>query len=337
MLSLSRQRVVKTLDPIPPLIFVACLIPTWSFLGQRMLPWWTDGGMWLKYAYGLLSYNTPFWGEPPTVYPPLFTSLLAFTLLLLNDPALSIKILAALVFSLRPLVAYYSSLLIFKSRITALATAISFIFPPIHVEMLGWGGYPNLLALSLIMLSFSLLVEWLRGKTSKPKIVILLLTSSLIAITHNLSLLVFLTSLALLSLGALVLKRRKEAARCLITALPAVLSYSFYTVTTGWYQYYIVSNEAAYYRLALNLDSGVLGWIFKNNIILIILYLFMASTILHAVYKNRFRLETGVLSAWLLSPLLRSVLPDPVDGLKLSLSPYLSLKLYQFSMVVKVE
>ena len=295
----------KAFDPLLPLIFVACFLPTWYFIGRRALPWWTDGGMWLKYAYGLLSNDTPFWGEPPTIYPPFFTVLLALTLLLLNDPALSIKILAALVFSLRPVVAYYSSLMIFRSRITALATALSFIFLPIHVEMLGWGGYPNLLAISLIMLSISLLVEWLRGEISKPKMAALLFISSLIAITHNLSLLVFLTSLTLLALGALVLRRKREAAKCVMAALPAVLTYGLYAVATGWYQYYVMNNEAAYYRLAPNLSSGMLSWIFKNNnVILIMLCLFMVSTILYAVYRKRFRIETGVLSAWLISPLL---------------------------------
>jgi hypothetical protein len=95
-------------------LFIVTFLIIWSFLGPRALPWWTDGGLWLKYANGLLGVTWPLWDEKPFNYPPLFTSILALLIRLTNDPLFSIKFLAAFLFSLRTVVAYLSSLLIFR-------------------------------------------------------------------------------------------------------------------------------------------------------------------------------------------------------------------------------
>jgi hypothetical protein len=58
----------------------------WSFLAFRVLPWWTDGGLWLKYANGLIGIWWPLWDEEPLNYPPLFPSILALLTYLTKDP-----------------------------------------------------------------------------------------------------------------------------------------------------------------------------------------------------------------------------------------------------------
>jgi len=59
--------------------------------------------------------------------------------------------MAAFVFSLRPVAAFLSSILIFRDRLVAVVAALIMVLLPIHVEMLGVGSYPNLLSSSLLM------------------------------------------------------------------------------------------------------------------------------------------------------------------------------------------
>lgn len=294
----------KRLDAVISLgFFLTAFLLAWGFVGSRALPWWVDGGEWLKYARGLLGETWPMWGESPLQYPPLFPSMLAAILSLTRSLSFSIKFSAALVFALRPAAAYIFSRWSFGSRITACSAAAMMLMPPIHVEIVGWGGYPNLLSLSLIMIALGSLISWLRGGGRKS-FLISVIASALVAITHLLGMLIFSTTLILLLVSSLVLKSGKTALKILTALLTTFGAYAVYNLAFLWSSRYVLNNEAAYYHLKVTISGGLLTWIFKSGGFLLLLYALTAATIVFAVMVRRHVLEVGVLAAWLISPLL---------------------------------
>lgn len=284
-------------------IFSATFLVAWSFMGFRALPWWTDGGLWLKYANGLMGVTLPLWDEKPLNYPPFFPSILALLIYLTKDPLFSIKFIAAFVFSLRPVAALLSSILIFRDRLVASVSALIMMLLPIHVEMLGWGGYPNLLGLSLLMVSIGLMVSWLRGDLGKL-FPLLFATSALIALSHNLTFLVYATTLGITLVSLLLLRRSMAALKVLSILSFALGTYLFYVFAFLWPPKYLLYNEAAYHHLKVVLSSGFLTWIFKSSGFLLTLYALTAVTIASTLLLRKMLLEVGVLVAWLATPLL---------------------------------
>ncbi|MEM2291864.1 MAG: hypothetical protein QXX41_01150 [Nitrososphaerota archaeon] len=271
----------------------------------RALPWWVDGGLWLKYSNGLLGNTWPLWDEKPLNYPPLFTSLLSALISITGNHVASIKAAAVLAFATRPASAYVASYLIYGKKPVSILVALTMMFLPLHVEMLGWGGYPNLLALSMITIALSILVTWLRGDVLGWKtLAILFLITVLIPLTHNLTFLIYETTLLTILLVALFLKRIQLVIKVLSLSIAAFGAYSVYIFTLNWPPQYVIHNQAAYHRLLLNLESGILTWMFKNNWILISLYIFMSLTIIYSVHRRRNLIETAVLGSWLVAPLL---------------------------------
>ncbi|MEM2704485.1 MAG: hypothetical protein QXR45_15160 [Candidatus Bathyarchaeia archaeon] len=283
-------------------LFLAAFCIVWSFFSSRALPWWVDGGLWLKYANGILGVDWPMWQESPLNYPPLFPSLLTFMIITTSNPVFSVKLLAAVVFALRSSIAYISSWMIFKSKMAALASSIIFLVLPLHVEILGWGGYPNLLALSLMMLAFASLISWIRDGSIKNMILVVIL-SALIALGHNLSFLVYFTALIILLFASLCLKVFKSFYKIFIISIVSVGIYALYLLAFLWPPSYVLNNEAAFFHLRLNLSTGLLTWMFKNSGFLIILYILMSFTIIMSVFIKNKLIEVAVLSAWLVSPL----------------------------------
>ena len=284
-------------------LFLATFLVAWSFLAFRVLPWWTDGGLWLKYANGLIGIWWPLWDEEPLNYPPLFPSILALLTYLTKDPLFSIKFMAAFVFSLRPVAAFLSSILIFRDRLVAVVAALIMVLLPIHVEMLGWGGYPNLLSSSLLMIFIGLMVSWLRGNLGKL-IPLLFITSALIALGHNLTFLVYVTTLGITLVSLLLLRRGVAALKVLSILSFALGIYLFYVFVFLWPPKYLLYNEAAYHHLKVTLSSGFLTWIFKSGGFLLTLYFLTAVTISSTILLRKMLLEVGVLVVWLITPLL---------------------------------
>jgi hypothetical protein len=245
----------------------------------------------------------PLWDEKPLNYPPLFPSILALFTTLTNDPVFSVKFLAAFLFSIRPLAAYLSSLLIFREKLSAIAAALIMMFLPIHVEMVGWGGYPNILGLSLSMISIGLLISWLRDDAGRM-LPALFITSGLISISHNLTFLVYSATLTITLVSLFLTRRGRKALKVLSVLLFSVGVYVFYVFAFLWPPSYSLHNEAAYHQLRVNLSSGFLTWIFKSVNLLLTLYALTAVTIGSAILLRKRLLEVGVLTCWLITPLL---------------------------------
>jgi hypothetical protein len=273
----------------------------WGFLGPKALPWWTDGGLWLKYANGLMGVTWPLWDEKPLNYPPLFPSILALLTNLTNDPIFSVKFLAAFSFSIRPLAAYLSSLLIFRGKLSSIVAALLMMLLPIHVEMVGWGGYPNILGLFLSTVSIALLISWLRDDVGKM-LPALFIMSALISISHNLTFLVYSAALTITSVSLFLTGKSTKALKVLSALLLTVGVYFFYVFVFLWPPSYSLYNEAAHHHLKVDLSSGFLTWIFKSSGLLLTLYALAAVTITSAILLRKRLLEVGVLVSWLITP-----------------------------------
>ncbi|MEM1559975.1 MAG: hypothetical protein QXP57_07170 [Nitrososphaerota archaeon] len=299
----SRYRSFPLDHIVPLIIFLITFAVTWGFLGSRALPWWVDGGLWLKYAKAYLGITWPMWEEKTLNYPPLFPSILAVAIFLKLDPVIAVKLLATLVFSIRPAIAYISSIMIFGNRLTAFLTALMFMFLPIHVEMLGWGGYPNLLTLSFMNISMSLLVSWLNKGFSKT-VAFLLLFSIIIAIGHNITFLAYSSTLLLLLASSIFLKKPNIVKKTSLIASSSIGGYLIYSIIFLRSSQYVLNNEAAYYHLEPVISSGLLTWIFKSPILMFSLYFLFASTIVMSIFIKKRLLEVSVLVAWASAPIL---------------------------------
>ena len=185
----------------------------------------------------------------------------------------------------------------------AISSAVLIMFLPIHVEMLGWGGYPNLLSLSILMVSIGLLTSWLKSG-GRRAFLALLSMSAIIAVGHNLTLLVYFTTLLLLLVSTLVIRSFRSSLKILTILLFIVGIYLIYILVFLWPSQYILNNEAAYYRLKVVLSTGFLTWIFKSGGFLLLLYSLMAVSILSALLTRQKLMEIGILASWLISPFL---------------------------------
>jgi hypothetical protein len=138
------------------LAILAVLLPVamiGAYLFPRALPWWMDGGDWLKRVNALLGNPYPMWEQTTLQYPPLFFVLVAGLSSLLGEVR-SLELWALVAYALVPLTTYFFVNELFHDRVVAVAGAWLTAFTPIWFEMFGWGGYPDLLGLALLPLGF---------------------------------------------------------------------------------------------------------------------------------------------------------------------------------------
>ena len=109
------------------------------YLFSRALPWWLDGGNWLKHMHAILGNSYPMWNEGTWQYPPLFMLIIAGLSRVVSDEIVALNIGAILAFSMRPLTTYVLVKELFQDRLSALAAAWLAAFTPVFVEMMGWG------------------------------------------------------------------------------------------------------------------------------------------------------------------------------------------------------
>ena len=143
-------------------IALAVLLPVviiGALLFPRALPWWMDGGDWLKRVNAILGNSYPMWNQTTFQYPPLFFVLVAALSGLLGEVR-SLEVWSLIAYALVPLVTYFFMKELFKDRVVAVAGAWLTGFTPIWFEMFGWGGYPDLLGLAMLAFGFLGVVRW---------------------------------------------------------------------------------------------------------------------------------------------------------------------------------
>lgn len=282
---------------------LACLVPAtilgW-YLGQRALPWWSDGGNWLKHMNALLGNSWPMWDEGPFQYPPLYFILLAPLVAVLGDQW-ALKLVAIVIFSSMPLPTYLLTSRLFRSRLAGVASAWLVAIPPALVEMIGWGGYPNLLGLILMVAAFYFVYqssETLQASDLAKASVLVLL----VMLSHHLTYLVTMGTLGLWAVLLGLMRDWKRTRAVVVVSLVGLLGFVAYRLILAWPIQFILSNEQAYYALAPN--PGVIQWLFKDSNLFLLLYLVASCSALFCVVTRRHIAAATLVISWAAAPIL---------------------------------
>lgn len=275
------------------------------YLLPRALPWWTDTGEWVWYAhgdwgsilsaFGLASPATkelllgPMLNVNPWQYPPLFFLLQIGLASFLGD-LMAMKLLGVLLFAIQPVPIYLLAKKITKQTAPAFFAGLAQCLSPIQAEMLGWGGYPNLLGLFLMGMAFLFALDWME-KDSRWHFAAAAASGSLVVLAHQLtSGILFGVSALWLVLTLLVNRYPRQAHHAgkvdhvfsakKLVSLIAIWGAVFLAYRAAiWPPQYITTNAAALHSLTVNLDSLV-PYVFKGIVPLVLIPLIIGAGLL---------------------------------------------------------
>lgn len=294
---------------------LAPFIYIWCFLGVRLTPWWSDPGEWLKYANALeawfarcLGVNSPqyeamlyaMWDQGIFDYPPLFFLVLILLKSILG-PLQALKVMGVALFALQPLPIYFLAKRVTGLRLGGLIAAYAMAFMPIYVEMLGWGGYPNLLGLLLISTNIFFTISAMSSSKLRD-ICFMALTSVLIPFSHHLTSAIFLGILFFWALFLIVMGRTSKIKYLLCDFLISLIVLALYRTLLAYPSQFVLFNEAAYYALRVNFFEITI-WALKTLTIVVaflIIVFFIAlkgGEVLQKEYQ-------ALLLAWFLFPIV---------------------------------
>lgn len=294
---------------------LAPFIHVWYFLSARITPWWSDPGEWLKYANGVeawfaerLGSRSPdyeamsytMWDQGVFQYPPL-PFLILIQLKYLFGPLQALKIMGSVLFALQPIPIYFLAKKITGSRLGGLIAAYATSFMPINIEMLGWGGYPNLLGLLLLPTNIFFAVSVM----SDPKLrnmCLMVLTSVLMPFLHHLTLGIFLGILLFWMLLLAVMRKTDKIKYLMYNFIAGLVALAFYRMVLAYPSQFVWFNEAAYYSLRVNFFEAAM-WALKTPAIMIAVSMIAAYIILRKdeVLQKE---HQALLLAWFLFPIL---------------------------------
>ncbi|MDA4126859.1 MAG: hypothetical protein OK452_06630 [Thaumarchaeota archaeon] len=270
------------------------------FLFPRALPWWMDGGDWLKRVNALLGNSYPMWNQTTFQYPPLFFILVAA----LSGPIgeiRSLELWALLAYALVPLATYFFVNELFHDRVVAVAGAWLTGFSPIWFEMFGWGGYPDLLGLALLPLGFLGVLRFSESRSSK-NLTLLASGSVLIPVAHHLTFIAFVGVLVIWGLAS-VLFDRKPLKAIGASLLVTLVTFGILRLAAGPEQF-LLSNQAALTYLLAN--GSILLYMFKNPAYLAVVYIVAVTTMGLFLIERKYRTQMLLLVCWALVPVLGS-------------------------------
>lgn len=325
------------------LLFLSAFFPlvtVWAYLGGRALPWWSDGGLWLKHMHAILGETGPMWDEGAYQYPPLYFLLLAAASFLLKNELLALKLTAVSVFCLRPLTTYLLAKKLFKGSLPALIAAWLVSVPPYAVEILGWGGYPTLLGLAILPVVFYSILN-LVEKTSLKNTMTTVILVLIILLTHHLAFLVFVGALVLWVLALVSTKMKRESTVVGFTLLFVLVVFIAYRLVFAWPTQFVLFNEAAYHRLTLWANPGTIMWVFKDRLLLFLLFLTAFLSIVLSMEEREEKEKLTLLVAWAVAPILMSqghllgVTMDYLRVFMLTVQPLLILAAMPLSLLNK--
>lgn len=314
----AKPILVYSLALMPSVLICSVIAAQWnlfSWLGWRgrIFPWWTDGGNWLKHANAILgeifreeNKIIPMWEEGTLQYPPLFFTVLAAVIRLIevaNPPGnlvLSIKLAALGCYFLFPLTMFFLSERIFKSPFAGIVASWLTAFHPLFLEFMGWGGYPNILGFGSLSAAFYYAVRYVEGRSLREGVLASLFIGVVI-LAHHLTSLVLLGTLMLWTVFSAGFKGAER--KCLVVLLStAVSAFLVYRLLFAWPPDYVFFNEAAYYGLRAGIDPY---WIFKSPVLFVLFsvaFILSIPVLTKSAKAEDFRLR--FFAAWILTPLI---------------------------------
>jgi hypothetical protein len=170
------------------------------------------------------TWNPYHMGGEPLTNTPGFYLFASFLVLLTGMPQLTAQALIAALFSAFTVFpAYLIARKIWKNNSVGLLGAFFVAVSTFSIEMLGWGGYPNIVSLTLI----GIVVFVFLKNSNQPhffKLIIMALLLGALALTHLLSFFVLLS----VWLGYIILLHKR-----LLSCLPGVGSIIRFSVDTS--------------------------------------------------------------------------------------------------------
>jgi len=284
------------------LVFVPSILITFVIAGywtERIFPWWTDGGTWLKHANAILGEAYPLWEEGTYQYPPIFFIFLAAIVKLTWDPLFSIKLLALISFFIYPLAMCLLSKEVFRSLFAGVVAAWLTAFFPLFLEFVGWGGYPNVLGFALLSVAFYFTIRFIEEDGLRNGILAAIFTV-VVVLTHHLTSLILVGVLALWTVFSIGFRgvERKQVATLLIVALSAFL---IYRLMYAWPLDFTFFNEAAFHRLRLVINTY---YAFKSPVFLALFMVAFLVSIPILVRAKAVGFKLRFVTAWILTPLI---------------------------------
>jgi hypothetical protein len=282
-------------------MILAVLLPVaiiGAYLFPRALPWWMDGGDWLKRVNALLGNTYPMWNQTTFQYPPVFFVLVASLSGLMGEIR-SLEFWALVAYALIPLITYFFVNELFHDKVVAVAGAWLTGFTPIWFEMFGWGGYPDLLGLALLPLGFLGILRF-SEKRSLKNFALLAAGSVLIPATHHLTTIAFVGVLVVWGLASALFDRRPLRAIGL-ALLVTLVAFGIFRLAAGPFQFLLVNPAALTYLLA---SGGMLLYMFQNPTYLAVLYIVAVATMGLFLIEHKYRTQTLLLICWALVPVL---------------------------------
>lgn len=253
----------------------------WAFLFRlllltknKMVPPSADIGLYATYVNLILErgFSFPTWdpyhmaGEP-MVRPLGFHYLAALISAMFRvDPVWAVLYTGTFFSSLTPIAMYFlAKRLTGSDGLALLCTGLSSI-NYLDIEILSWGGYPNIAGLALLPLAFYFSL----GTSKRSKVAAALLTSTLALIDHS----SFFTYLATLGVYAMFLLLRKGFREALTFATPILVGIA---ITAPWLIFY--GGRIYVYTLTAKLrpemwyninaeKEAILSFIYRNTVIM---------------------------------------------------------------------
>lgn len=276
------------------------------YLMKRILPWWMDAGNWLKYTHAILGNYWPMWDISPFHYPPLYFFVLILFSKLLMDEILALKISSILLFSSIPISTYVLVKTIFLNDTIAIFVAWFISLSPITIEILGWGGYPNLLSLMLLPLAFASILLSLRHAKAKY-VLIMILSCVSVSFAHYLTALVFCFTLAIWFLFLFISGKRQRSWVLILAGLAVVISLLPIQIVMFLSGNYNISNDVVLQRFGVPTPEFFV-WLFKNAAFLILAVISsIVGTSLILLHRGK-DTEMSLLISWILSSFILSQL-----------------------------
>lgn len=173
----NRKNFINLLFPLFPVIFSFTI--KFNMLNKFKVPPSPDYGNYLVQVNILRGYDTRGFGLQ---YPPLYFIFLDL-LLRIFDEFTSLKLMAALVFSIAAIPFFLLAKSFRVSSVPALISTWFFIFFEGYSEMIAWGGNQNFLGFSFMLLTLLFLMKSLKNP-DKRNIVLVGFFISLVVGTH---------------------------------------------------------------------------------------------------------------------------------------------------------
>jgi hypothetical protein len=272
--------------------------------GPDPFPPINDPAIWLKNANALLGNTYPLWDQTVLQYPPFFNIILAIFIILTHNALLSLKMLGITLISLLPLTVYPLAKEITNSYKAGIIAVWLTAFHPAFSEMYGWGGYPNLLGIMFLNLSLYYLYKILKGEKNNKNILMASIFTSLLTITHHLTLIVYavIGSIIILLTFLSIIRKRAQLSqlKILIPITISAITFIIWRILAGPFQY-IIYNYAS--QLNRPFDMDAFWWIFKDPLAASLLFLTATIGSLGLYYLNK-KEELIILLVWIFFPFL---------------------------------